>query len=230
MKTNMMLGLVAISLLASCGILKTPPISLQDTKATVTPGSGVGGGALGIDGGKTSPLALSRGGLTVQGVNPVTQVASGTFADLTQADLLSNLSKLSEWGATQNMPTATLSAVSGTACPASFNVTDISFTVKISDPANTTGVSKTVVIPQIGFAATAAGSCTYNASIGAAVAAISLSISGTDLVTFGTIITSGGLNTVTLNAGYTTNDPAVSGRNLVVNFGGSSSYIIANII
>jgi hypothetical protein len=227
MKTNMMLSLVAISLLASCGQIKTPPISLQDTKATVTPGSGVGGGALGIDGGKGAPLSLSRGGLTVQGVNPVTQVASGSFADLTQPDLLNNLSKLAEWGATQNMPTATLS---GTACPASFNVTDISFTVKVTDPANTTGVSKTVVIPQIGLAATAAGSCEYNASIGAAVAAVNVSISGADLTTFGTIITSGGLNTVTLNAGYTTNDPAVTGRTLVVNFGGSSSYIIANII
>ena len=65
MKMKVMLGLAAVSLLASCGLIKTPQLVLQDTKATVTPGSGVGGGALGIDGGKGAPMDLSKGNLVL---------------------------------------------------------------------------------------------------------------------------------------------------------------------
>jgi hypothetical protein len=230
MKTKLMLGLAAVSLLASCGLIKTPQIVLQDTTKTVTPGSAVGGGALGIDGGKGAPLDLSKGGLVLQGTKTNVTIASGSFADLTNNDLISNLQRLSEWGATQTMPTATLS---GTDCAniATFSVTGISFTLKIADPANTTGVSQTVNVPNLNF--TRIGTtCDYNATFATtgSPAAIAVSIAGQSLTTFGTIITSGGLNTVTLSGSYSTSDTNLTGRNLVVNFGGSSSYIVATIL
>jgi hypothetical protein len=230
MKTKLMLGLAAVSLLASCGLIKTPEIKLQDTTASVTPGSQVGGGALGIDGGKGAPLDLSKGGLVLQGAQTNVPVASGTFADVTNSDLLSNLAKLSEWGATQTMPTATLS---GTDCAniATFSVTGISFTLKVTDPANSTGVSQTINVPNLNFTRVGA-TCNYNATLTTtgSPAAIAIKIAGQALVTFGNIITSGGLNTVTLTSSYTTSDTNLTGRNLVVNFGGSSSYIIATVL
>jgi hypothetical protein len=230
MKTKLMLGLAAVSLLASCGLIKTQEIKLQDTTASVMPGSQVGGGALGIDGGKGAPLDLSKGGLVLQGTQSNVTVATGSFADVTNTDLISNLQRLSEWGATQTMPTASLS---GTDCAniASFGVTGISFTLKISDPANTTGVTQSVNVPNLNF--TRVGTtCNYNATFATtgSPAAIAIKIAGQALATFGSIITSGGLNTVTLTSSYTTSDTNLTGRNLVVNFGGSSSYIIATVL
>jgi hypothetical protein len=230
MKVKLMLGLAAVSLLASCGLIKTPQIVLQDTTKTVTPGSEVGGGAFGIDGGKGAPLDLSKGGLVLQGVQTNKPIASGTFADLTNSDLLSNLQRLSEWGATQTMPTASLSGTDCANIP-SFSVTGISFTLKISDPANTAGVSQTVTVPNLNF--TRIGTtCNYNATAATtgSPAAIAITIAGQALSTFGTIITSGGLNTAALTASYSTSDTNLNGRNLTVNFGGSTSYIIATVL
>jgi hypothetical protein len=235
MKIKVMLGLAAVSLLASCGAIKTPQIELQNSKATVTPGSnGNGsGGALGIDGGKGAPLSLSKGGLVLQGTQTNKAIISNaTFNDSSSKDLIDNLSKLAEWGFSQDMPTADLTGVAN--CPDTFSMTNASFTVVISD-APTSGarsVSKTVAVPTLTF--TKATGCNYNATIAGGKAALASAISGTDLVTFGQIITQvapnpNTVNTVNLTGTYTTDD-TVAGGSLVINFGGSSSYVIATIL
>jgi hypothetical protein len=227
MKMKVMLGLAAVSLLASCGLIKTPPIVLQDT--TKTPNPTVGGGALGIDG-KGAPLDLSRGGITLQGTKTGVVIASGTFADVTDTQVTNNITRLTEWGYTQTMPTATLS---GANCPASFAMTNVSFTATLSDAGGTGGVTRsaaaTTSVPLVSFAAQSAGSCTYNATVSGAAAAITGVLLGTDLTTLGQIITTGGANTASLTGTYTTPD-TVAGRTLTINFGGSSSYVIATIL
>ena len=227
MKMKVMLGLAAVSLLASCGLIKTPPIVLQDT--TKTPNPTVGGGALGIDG-KGAPLDLSKGGIALQGTKTGVVIASGSFADATDQQVKDNISRLAEWGYTQTMPTATLS---GTNCPASFAMTNVSFTATLSDAGGTAGATRsasaTTGVASISFAAQSAGSCTYNATVNGAAAAITGILIGADLTTLGQIITTGGANTASLTGTYTTPD-TVANRTLTINFGGSSSYVIATIL
>ncbi len=227
MKMKVMLGLVAVSLLASCGLIKTPPIVLQDT--TKTPNPTVGGGALGIDS-KGSPLDLSKGGIALQGTKNGVVIASGTFADVTDQQVKDNIARLSEWGYTQTMPTATLS---GANCPASFAMTSVSFTATLSDAGGTAGATRsasaTTSVASINFAAQSTGSCTYNATVNGAAAAISGILLGTELATLGQIIINGGPNAASLTGTYTTPD-ALAGRTLTINFGGSSSYVIATIL
>jgi hypothetical protein len=203
MKTKLMLGLAAVSLLASCGLIKTPQIVLQDTTKTVTPGSQVGGGALGIDGGKGAPH------------------------DVTNTELTNNLARLDEWGASQDIPSATLSGTDCSNIP-SFTVTGISFMVTVTDAANSIGVTQAASSPDLIF--TRGTGCNYTSeTVTKSKAVIALAIKGAALSTFSSIIAQGGVNTATVKASYTTSDANLTGRSMVVNFGGSTSYIVANI-
>jgi hypothetical protein len=237
MKAKLMLGLAAVALLASCGLIKTPPIVLQDTKASVTnPGGGIvgTGGALGVDGGKGSPMDLSKGGLVLQGLNTDKPVLSAQGDDSTSKELADNISRLAEWGFSQDVPTADLS---GTACPESFIVTQNSFTLTVSDnPASgLRSVSKTFVLPDLTFKLKegSASPCVYEITNAGGKFALVGSLGGGDLANFGRILLKDGAtntpNTFDVRATY--NSPAsVSGRKLTFNFGGSSSYVIATIL
>lgn len=232
MKMKFMLGLAAVSLLASCGGIKTDKIAIgTDTTGTVVAGSGVGGGALGIDG-KGAPLSLSKDRILVQGVNSNVTIASGTFPDDTTPDTVNNISRLAEWGATQTMPLATLTPKQGGDCPANFSLSAVSFTLKVTDPANTTGVSATVGPFDLNFAKKATA-CDYDVTIAniSGPAAISFVLAAQKATDFGKILTSGGTNTVTLTGTYTS-DANISGpgASLQMKFGGSKQYIVATIL
>jgi hypothetical protein len=234
MKAKLMLGLAGVALLASCGLIKTPPITIQDTTKTVTPGSGSGGGALGIDG-KGAPLSLVNKALVLQAANTNITISSGTFEDVTDQQVRDNVARLAEWGFTQTMPQASLS---GANCPASFSITGTasatspaSFTATISDSLNGTArsASTTVNVGPIVFTAVSNGSCDYNATVAGLAATLSGVLTGADLATLGAIITTGGTNTGTLKGTF--NVPAsVEGRTLTLKFGGSSSYVVATIL
>ena len=225
---KLMLGLVAVSLLASCGAIKTT-VSLQDSKGTVTPGNNVGGGAIGIDG-KGAPLSLSKGGLVLQAVNTDRPIASGDFGDTTDAQVVANIGRLAEWGFSQDAPKAVLS---GVACPDTFDLTGVSFTTTISDtspaPVAPRSVSITTSPISMSFKATSTGVCTYDAKIGGAVAAIGGLLAGEQLITLGKIITTGSINKGSLTGTFTA-PTSVEGRTLTINFGGSSSYAIVTIL
>lgn len=218
MKMKVMLGLVAVSLLASCGLFKTT-VQLPDTRANAN--RPVGGGALGIDS-KGIPLSLSRTGLVAQ-VVVITNTVSGTFADPTEQNVKDAFTRVSQWGATQDMPTAMLS---GTQCPNVINITNAAFSVTISDSANQPGVTFSATIPAIVFTAITAGSCEYNATIGGSLASISYVLEGEKLAKLKTILSNDIQNTAVLTSSFT-NDSAVAGRTLEIKFGGSSSYVVA---
>jgi hypothetical protein len=232
MKMKVMLGLAAVSLLASCGNIKTDKIAIgTDTTKSVVAGSNVGGGALGIDG-KGAPLSLSKDRVLVQGLNENKVLADGTFEDDKTPDTVNNIGRLSEWGATQVMPLATLTPKTGGTCPASFALSAVSFTLKITDPSNTTGVSATVGPVNLNF--TQKGTtCDYDVTIPKITgpAALSFVLAAQKAKDFGTILTTGGLNTVALTATYTSEaDVSGEGASLQIKFGGSSAYIIATIL
>jgi hypothetical protein len=236
MKVKLMLGLAAVSLLASCGLIKTPPIELQNTKANVpNPGGGVvgTGGALGIDGGKGAPLDLSKGGLVLQGLNTDKPVFSTQGDDSTSKELADNITRLVEWGFSQDVPTADLS---GTDCPPSFTVTQNSFTLTVSDNPSSgpRSVSKTVVLPDLTFTlkTNSANPCVYEITNAGGKFALVGKFDGAELASFGKILLKDGVNTPNSFAVKATfNSPAlVSTRTLSFNFGGSSSYIIATVL
>ncbi len=228
MKTKVMLGLAAVSLLASCGLIKTPQIAIgTDTTKSVVAGSGVGGGALGIDG-KGAPLDLSKDRILLQGVNTNVAIAGGTFADDTSPDTLANIGRLDEWSATQTMPLATLAPGVLKSCPASFQLTSVAFTLKITDPANTTGVSHTVSFTAVDF--TQKGTtCDYDIKVNGQEAFVQFVLAAQQAKAFGTILTSGGVNTAALTGTYTAPASVETGK-LTIKFGGSKAYIVATVL
>ncbi|MFN3266760.1 MAG: hypothetical protein ACK41E_07970 [Deinococcales bacterium] len=227
MKVNYMLGLVAVSLLASCGLVKTTIPIGTDTRKAVVPGSGVGGGALGIDG-KGAPLDLSKGNLLTQGVNTNKVLASGNLPDITDQTIRNNISRLSEWGFSQDAPSAVLS---GTDCPASFSATDTSFTATISDTLGQTArtASATIPVGTIVFAAKTANSCEYNVTVNNAPLVLLSVLSNNQIKTLGEILTSGSTNTGELKGSFTV-PASVEGRTLTIQLGGSSSYVVVTVI
>ncbi len=228
MKTKLMLGLAAVSLLASCGLIKTPQIAIgADTTKSVVAGSGVGGGALGIDG-KGAPLDLSKDRIVLQGVNSNVLIADGTFADDTSADTQANIGRLAEWGATQTMPLATLAPGLTKSCPASFQLTSVSFVLTIKDPTNTTGVSHTVSFSAVDFKQKGT-TCDYDITVNGQEAFVQFVLASQKATDFGKILTSGGINTAALTGNYTAPASVETGK-LTIKFGGSKAYIVANII
>jgi hypothetical protein len=237
MKTKLMLGLAAVSLLASCGLIKTPEIelnnTLQDTNLVDPTGTVIGsGGALGIDGGKGAPLDLSRGGLTMQGANVDKPIFTKQGNDSTDAQLAANIARLFKWGVKQRIPKAELS---GTNCPETFSITGNSFTLTVSDnPASgPRAVSQKVSVSDLTFKSRTASPCIYDVkATDGKVFDLDLVLAEADTKAFGKILLLDGTNTPNtfeLKATYTSPD-TVSNRQLTLFFGGSRSFIIANVL
>ncbi len=169
---KLFIGLAAVSLLVSCGLIKSPPIQLVNKERAVGQNIGAGGGALGIDG-KGRPISLVQSGLTVQAVQPSMQSFIGTFEDsIISADAKQYLDRLDTWGASQDIgfkdaaiADAVLVAAAGKTCPSSFELSNLTASllltsdaglVSAADPLNYVPVtSATTVIQDFAVTGTA---------------------------------------------------------------------------
>jgi hypothetical protein len=212
---NKIFGALAVAaMLASC--------SLLDQQVTYADGSPGKDDPIGLKGKTVTVSLLDRGAARLQAA---TQTTSGTFDDITG---IPSGVQLKEWFFGVDLTTPSADAVvNGAAdCPTSVTINIDSLTVNIKDASNAAGVSAPVDFGPRSITLTeTATDCIY--TVTAAPVKVRALITGSAFVNLVTIITSGGVNTVTASL-TTTTTPAIGGT-IILQFGSGTGFVIAGI-
>jgi hypothetical protein len=222
MNVKMLIGLGAVSLLASCGLFSVP-IDVVPRDGVVTQN----GGALGLEG-KGAPLSLSRGGLTVQAQFDKV-IDTGTFGDIKDQRVKDNIGLLKKWGASQDIDTVTLAGLASCSTTG-YTFSNISATVKMFNTgAPTDFATKTVNYPSVTLKPTSPDTpCVYNLLLSTDKKwVVDIVLEEPELSKFKKIAVEGGDNSAEISLKFEYPDELkVTNATATFNFGDSGSYVV----
>ncbi len=221
-------ALAVAALLASCSVL--------DQKVVIQDGSKGQDDPIGLKGKAITVSLLNNGAVRAQGVNTTTPIVSDTFADYTIPPIpapavlkgfVFELALATSYNDAQGNPVAVSAVISGAnkVCPATFDLTAIGGSVKLSDGADTTGVTIAIVADPTKMTFTQTSACTYSFTS----SLLTVTITGDAFTKAKTIFTNGNnLNQVSATLNYTSDNAVVKGQ-LDLKVGGGKAFAIGGI-
>jgi hypothetical protein len=222
-------ALAVAALLASCSVL--------DQKFVIQDGSTGKDDPIGLKGKAVTVSLLKAGNVQLQATSNT--LTSNPFADFNFPDtspavlksLTFRVSLADSYKDSQGTTVQNYATLTGGTCPASFKISGLTGSVKLSDSSNTTGVTQDLKITPAEITFTKVGTGTVSpCNYSFPSSSMELTLSGDKLATTKTILSNGTQgNVAALTLNYT-QDPATGvGGSFAIGVGGGTAEVIAGI-